>query len=431
MTRVEKSTQHSNGQTITSKTDNRYRVDPVRFDGFTVRDNGSVIVDAVFTRVGVFDYIDSDGNKVSEFRPPEEVGRQESLDTMVLTPFTNEHPAALLNADTIREHQVGTIGENIDFDGTFVKGRIVITDRNTIDAINAGKHEVSMGYEADVVEVSEAMDIPSVAKSPGVWNGKPYTKVQRNIRTNHGSLVGVGRAGPNVRLRLDSALNEVLTMTIKKDAEMQTVQVAGMEIQVPPEAAVAINMLKEAAGMGAPSNPEPAPAVVPVAEVAEDMEGEEKEKPMADMEGEEKKPEEKNDSQAIIARLEAERDALKAKLDSAEKVDEQEKFDAAVRTRIDLERNAAKVAKCDHSAFVGLSDMDVRKHALKAIGAKFDGDDAYTIARFDVAVDMLQTEGVTKLGQAVSKSDSEDTEEKKKDSRITRDGMAPLSVTKR
>lgn len=382
-----------------------------------------MLADAVFTRVGVFDYRDANGNIISEFRPPEEVGRKESLDSMQLVPFTNEHPSAMLTVDTAKQYQAGTVGELIKFDGTEVTGRVLINDRETINDTAKGKRQVSMGYEADVVDITDAMDIPSVASSPGVWNGKPYTKVQRNILYNHGSLVTMGRAGPSVQLRLDSALSTEINMTTeKKDAEMREVEIPGFgPLEMPIEAAVALSMLLADKGQA----PAPAPAAEPQ-EIApaDEMGGEEME------EGEEEEEMDKKDKKkdALIASLKAKCDAYEEKLSAAAKKDSAEDFDKKVRARVQLERDACKLAKCDHSEFTKLSDMDVRKHALKTIGAKYDADDAYVVARFDAALDMLSDAGVKTLADKVAtqKTDSE----VKKDSRPRRDGMGPLTVSK-
>jgi hypothetical protein len=71
--------------------------------------------------------------------------------------------------------------------------------------------------------------------APGVWQGQHYDAVQRKIRGNHVALgpKGWGRAGPEVRLRLDSAGNE-----LREDRPMSQkvkVKVDGIEYEAGSE----------------------------------------------------------------------------------------------------------------------------------------------------------------------------------------------------
>ena len=73
---------------------------------------------------------------------------------------------------------IGFTGELVEkVDDTFLKTSVTITDADTIEKIEAGKTEVSAGYEAELEE------------TPGVFDGEPYDCIQRNIIYNHVSLV--------------------------------------------------------------------------------------------------------------------------------------------------------------------------------------------------------------------------------------------------
>ena len=68
-------------------------------------------------------------------------------------------------------------------------------------AVEAGKHQLSVGYHADLDE------------TPGSWRGERYDAVQRNIRGNHLAIVDQGRAGPAAAIRIDT--KEPVHMKIK------------------------------------------------------------------------------------------------------------------------------------------------------------------------------------------------------------------------
>jgi hypothetical protein len=78
-------------------------------------------------------------------------------------------------------------------DGEFVATTIVVENADAIRAVEQGKRELSCGYECELEE------------KPGVTaDGQRYDAIQRNIRGNHVALVTKGRAGPDVRLRMDA-----------------------------------------------------------------------------------------------------------------------------------------------------------------------------------------------------------------------------------
>jgi hypothetical protein len=64
-------------------------------------------------------------------------------------------------------------------------------------ADGAKLREVSCGYTCDC------------DPTPGKYEGERYDCVQRNIRYNHVAIVARGRAGPEIRLHLDAAGNQI------------------------------------------------------------------------------------------------------------------------------------------------------------------------------------------------------------------------------
>lgn len=126
-----------------------------------------------------------DGRVVTE-RRPEDVFRQETIDSFNGKPFTNTHPWDDVVPSNYSTHLKGVVinprqGEGEDSDK--IVGDIMVYDAATIRQIKAGKREVSAGYDADYVRV-------------GPGRGR-----QVNILGNHVSLVDAGRCGPACAIR--------------------------------------------------------------------------------------------------------------------------------------------------------------------------------------------------------------------------------------
>lgn len=173
--------------------------------GAVVLDNGMMKIPATLSRAGVFFYMNADGTTRRDFRPPEEVFDQESMQSFELVPFVNNHPYAeggVVDSENARRLTVGTVG-SIRRNGMNLDGVVMISDADTIKDVKNGKTALSLGYFNQREEKS------------GIWTdetGKqyPYTHVQHRIRGNHCALVDVARAGPQARLILDSADASIL-----------------------------------------------------------------------------------------------------------------------------------------------------------------------------------------------------------------------------
>ena len=194
--------------------------------------NGFVRAEGYLTRSGIFVYRDAQGKTIRELRPPEEVLHPDSLASFGLMPVTNEHPSDLLTADNAKEYQVGTVSESVVAEGDKVRAALMITDAQAIEALDAGKSELSCGYTADVVQES------------GVWQGQPYDAKQINIRGNHVALVDAGRAGPACSVRMDAAgaaqeipMNEIM------------MELGGAQYSVPADLAAEMVKMLEAKGL--------------------------------------------------------------------------------------------------------------------------------------------------------------------------------------
>jgi hypothetical protein len=330
-----------------------------------------------------------------------------------------DHPEQMLavddtgSTDEITRHLTGTTGSSVTFDGSLVHTEIAFFDRKSIDGMDAGVIEISPGYQVRVVPVTDAMDLESVASSPGIWKGQPYTHVQREIRGNHVTQLKHGRQGASVSLRLDSNLS------IQKDAmEPETITLMGQTFEDVPASLVAVLKALMATGalpMEAPT-PEPAPGAPAPAAPSEN------------------------------AMDKQERAELQAKLDVAlEKVAELEKakesLPETVRKDLLFEVEAATIVGRSSDTFSGKPRREIMETVLSE---KLDGvdlkdrTDEYVQARFDILVEelakkpdhgklnQLRTESTT----PISKKDLDDAHKKTLDSWRAR-GTGPLLLNKK
>jgi uncharacterized protein len=156
---------------------------------------GYLRIGATFARTGLQRYRRQDGTEAVEYRPEEEVSKQDSLLSLANLPVTLEHPPELLTPDTCREYQRGHTGSNVEYRTPFAYGVVTITDADAIKAIEDGDaREVSVGYRV------------KFDATPGYTpEGERYDGIQREISGNHVAIVRKGRAGPEVRLHMDAA----------------------------------------------------------------------------------------------------------------------------------------------------------------------------------------------------------------------------------
>lgn len=164
----------------------------VRFTATIDPISGYLRTDARLTRVGVFEYRLMDGTKRRELRPSEEVFRPASLESLRMVPVCDDHPTEPVSSANASAYARGSISDSVQQDGIFVAAGIAIWDSRLIAKAQDGKQELSCGYTCDV------------EFTPGIFDGIEYDAVQRNILYNHVAVVQQGRAGPAVRMRLDS-----------------------------------------------------------------------------------------------------------------------------------------------------------------------------------------------------------------------------------
>lgn len=170
------------------------RLDTGRIGRVRKTPQGGLRVDAALTRAGVFVYLGPDGQEIREYRPPDEVFKEDSLATLASAPVTNLHPPSMVEPSNFRRFAAGHVSDTVRKDENKVAAELVIQDAALISAVEKRvRTEVSCGYSCRVD------DIPGVTP-----DGEPYDRVQRDITYNHVAIVPKGRAGAEVSLRLDS-----------------------------------------------------------------------------------------------------------------------------------------------------------------------------------------------------------------------------------
>jgi hypothetical protein len=322
---------------------------PLRYDTGTLRkpeklSNGFLRVDAVLTRTGVFKYLNADGTTRRELRLPQEVFKEDALKSFSMMPVTDTHPPVPLTSQNAKEYQRGSVGEDVRQDGKYVMGGMMVTDAALVSAIESGKkREVSCGYNCDL------------EWQAGEYEGERYDCIQRNIRGNHVAMVARGRAGPDVRVRLDAA-DAIMVENQQEEVTVIKIRVDGVEYEVSESVAQAWAKVSEAH----------ADATAALQASAE------KEKARADA------------AEAKVKETEA------ARADAADPV----KLRERIKARVGLEGQASKVlgptVKLDE-----MDDLAIRKAVVLKVApdlkTKLDSlSPAYVEARFDIALDQFQ-----------------------------------------
>lgn len=154
------------------------------------------IADNVVTKAGVFPYM---GKEISPelkenevyyvYRPEEELNSLETLESLKLLPFINDHEMLGENFTPAEEKGVdGVIGDNVYYKDGKVYADLKIFSESMKNDIESGKKELSLGYLCNYELTS------------GEFDGCKYDAVQKNIRGNHIALVAEGRTGPEARV---------------------------------------------------------------------------------------------------------------------------------------------------------------------------------------------------------------------------------------
>lgn len=415
-----------------------YRYDYITVERYQETPEGYLIIPARIARVGIQEYRRADGSVQREYRPPDEVGAPQSLESFKLRPVTLEHPPSLLNSDNVSDYSVGHIGEQINFDGQFVTANIAVLRRDAVERVKSGEiRELSCGYQV-------AWD-PSPGRTD---DGLHYDGCQRQIIGNHVALTRKGRAGPEVRLLMDSAddvgvavqrLDECDCASCQAGEECEcqsdetpkkrrkrkmarlTIDGAEFEVEDAVAAAVAASQRADAAEKEALQQQLDqlrADAKKKMADPEEDEEGDwegSEEDPDYEDEDEEPRKDKKRAKCDSLAECQGRLDALYAYVDELEdqmgqadasRVDAAD-FDAAVDERVSLIRRAETLLGSDYD-WSGRSNREIMEDALSAHMDAADlseRSDDYVAARFDAMLELQQRGDSTQsLERAIASS---------------------------
>lgn len=140
-------------------------------------------------------------------RLPEEVFRPETIASFAGKPVVNDHPATDVTPYNWRDLAVGVTlnpRRGVGVEDDILVADLLITDAAAIDAILAGKREVSCGYDAEYV----------------VMDAEQGRAKQTLIIGNHVALVDSGRCGPRCAIgdgtQTHDCCNEEKSMTIRE-----------------------------------------------------------------------------------------------------------------------------------------------------------------------------------------------------------------------
>lgn len=361
---------------------------------------------AVLTNVGVFPYLRADGTISMELRPPEEVFKQESMDSAKGKPFTDEHPTELVTPDNWEKYSAGSVGENITRDDMHLLGFITIQKKQAILDVKSGKRALSQGYTSNTVEHDMSYPIldwqgnqidTKVYKCPGVWMGIHYDKIQTNIVYNHTALVTKGRAGDDAVLRMDGAAVLALDHIPQpkpnqpgpradRSSKMKQFNIDGVSYEI-DEAAIPVlqKMIKDQQSLT--SDLDEAMGKLDTATVELDA----KNSKMAGLQTE---------CDKMKAELDAKKEELaKAKEEMKDAVEKMPgKVDEAIKTRLTLLDAAvsAKVNIQPDASKPAMTNDEITKAVILAVApeAKLDGQSSdYIKVRFDMALEKLTADG--------------------------------------
>jgi hypothetical protein len=307
-------------------------------------------------RTGIYDYagreVDPENKhglrdkaSVKVLRDEQTVFDDRAVRSFIGKPITDNHPAEPVTADNWRTHSRGTVMGAMR-DGDYLAFDLLLADAATIDAVDAGKRELSNGYAADL-EFGRF-----TAPDGTVCDAR-----QISVTGNHVAIVDRGRAGSECAIR-DAAnaalcdaitaqeLSNLKTIIDQKEPRMAgTIIVDGLPVSLADETAVRAVLDKKDAAIAAAD------------------------KALADA---------KAGFDKDMAEKDAEIDGLK------KKVVDQDAIDALADAKAEVVAKAKAVVGGKLGDTAGKSVAEVRRMALDA--AKIDvadKSDDYVEARFD------------------------------------------------
>lgn len=218
------------------------------FDRFQLQEpeitpQGFLKVKGFACRTGILVYQTTDGRTIRVYRPPEEVFKQTTMDSMKNMPLTRQHKGGLVNPKNFKAASVGYTGDTVEkVEGNKLAVDVIVADADAIQDVQNGIRELSMGL------------LPEWHPTPGtvVIDGREeaYDMIHRNLVANHLSLVNQGRAGAEISLQMDSedeqaAVMDGLGFQIEKAEDTVKVKINGVEYEVSDQVAQAMKATQD------------------------------------------------------------------------------------------------------------------------------------------------------------------------------------------
>lgn len=156
---------------------------------------------------------------VRVYRPADEVFSNDTMQSFAHRPVTLGHPRQAVSSQNWKDVAKGWSDGEVVRDGDFVRVSMLLADAGTIQEIENGTRELSMGYDC-------SLDF-TAGVSP---SGEAYDTIQRGIRSNHIAVVPAARGGSELRIGDSANRKELHMMT---DAERQAMKdsVKGMPLE--------------------------------------------------------------------------------------------------------------------------------------------------------------------------------------------------------
>lgn len=359
---------------------------------------------AVFGRSGVLTYQTADGRTVREWRRPQDMRSPEVLDTYRLLPVTNGHPVeGGVDLDNAPYLEVGSTGDDVRAEdhegGVLARGDIAIRRRSAIQAIEAGRRQLSHGYWAVLIDESGVTP-----------DGEPYDVIQIPVAGDHMALVDLGRAGPMTEFSLDAAPSGKRWRLTSDGARMVIDDATVDTLEQKPDVC-SVNGTNPSGGKIMPTKLRIDGVLVEVAdEDAQLVERlvSERDNAVERADGLKVKLDE---SEGKVGTLEGERDGLKAKLDESEsKLD---RFEQDAKSR-ELEQLRQQVKPWFGEQKIDSLDAGQLKRAVVVAAFTTDGKprftdevlkakpEAYVQALFDQAMETVPATGSSSSVETVN-----------------------------
>lgn len=197
--------------------------------------DGYLAVRARAARTGVYQYGGSevdptnahglrDQASVNVLRDDDTVFDATAVRSFLMKPVTDNHPTVPVTAKNWKDHARGVVAGAMR-DGDHLAFDLVLMDQAAIDAVDAGKRELSNGYDAGL----EFGDFTAA-------DGTKCQARQTSIRGNHVALVDRGRAGSTCRIGdaalCDSAPQSFLDSLKTQEKPVVTMLIDGLTVDV-------------------------------------------------------------------------------------------------------------------------------------------------------------------------------------------------------